>query len=494
MQEFVLSIDQGTTGTTALLIDVKTAQLVDKVNQEFTQVYPKPGWVEHNLQDIWKSVGHTISHVLQKNNVSGKQIRSIGITNQRETTCAFNKLGEPLANAIVWQDRRTSNYCDSKNISYQSLKNKTGLPLDPYFSGTKMNWLLANNDNVKRAADNSDLRLATIDSYLVYKLTGGDSFVTEASNASRTLLMDLDHCQWDSELLDFFDVDKSFLPEIRESFTEFGQTKGLDFLPDGIPINCILGDQQAALFGQAGYAQGALKCTYGTGAFILLNTGETKTYSQNGLLTTVAYKVNGKPIYALEGSCYIAGAAVQWLRDNLKIIESSPEVEALAKQVTNLGELEHLMFLPYFTGIGSPHWKAEAKGAILGLTRDTQRKHLAYACLEGMALSVNESIKALVQDSPNPVKEINVDGGASQNNLLMQMQANFSELNIIRPQIIETTAYGVALGALVGSGDLKFEDINALWKKDKQFDYQANESYYKNKKKKWDELLKKVYF
>ncbi len=492
MQKFILSIDQGTTGTTSLLINAQTLELVDKVNEEFPQIFPKPSWVEHDLNDIWKTVENTIKSVLTQNNIQPNQIKSIGITNQRETTCAYDSNGTPLANAIVWQDRRTSSYCDLKRDNYSTFQQTTGLPLDPYFSGTKMKWLLENNENVKKAALEKNLKLSTIDSFLLYKMTNGHSFSTEPSNASRTLLMDLDTCDWSEDLLTFFEIDKSFLPEIKESFTHFGKTKDLSFLPDDIPISCILGDQQAALFGQAGYKAGDLKCTYGTGAFILLNTGTEKVFSSNGLLTTVAYKKNGKACYALEGSCYIAGAAVQWLRDNLGLVDNSPAVENLANEVTDLSEMEHLMLLPFFSGIGSPHWKANAKGALVGITRDTNKKHIARACLDGMALSINDSIKVLIADSPKPVNEIRVDGGASQNNLLMQIQADFSQRKIIRPKVIETTAYGVALGSVVGLGEVELDKVNSLWKEDCSFTPVEN-SYCVDKQTKWDNLIKKLY-
>jgi glycerol kinase len=492
MSDFILSIDQGTTGTTSLLIDSKTLELVDKVNLEFPQIFPKPSWVEHNLNDIWSTVEKSVKKVLKKNNISPTQIKSIGITNQRETTCAFNKLGEPLANAIVWQDRRTSKFCEEYKSKYGTFQQTTGLPLDPYFSGSKMKWLLQNNENVQRAAKENNLCLSTIDSFLLYKMTGNQSFSTEPSNASRTLLMNLDSCDWDDDLLTFFEINKNFLPEIKESFTHFGSTKDLNFLPDGIPITCMLGDQQSALFGQAGYKAGDLKCTYGTGAFILLNTGSKKVYSSNGLLTTVAYKKNGKACYALEGSCYIAGAAVQWLRDNLNIVDDSPSVENLAKTVTDLGEMENLLFFPFFSGIGSPHWKAEAKGSIIGLTRDTNKKHIARACLDGMALSINDSISAIIADSPIKVDEIRVDGGASQNDLLMQIQADVSKRKIIRPKVIETTAYGVALGSVVGLGEVELEKIDSLWKEANSF-VPVENKYIEMKSKQWDEVIKKLY-
>lgn len=492
MKKYILAIDEGTTGSTALLIDSESFQLIDSVNREFKQHFPKPSWVEHNLTEIWEAIELTVAEVLKKNNITGDQVCSIGITNQRETTCAFDSKGAPLAKAIVWQDRRTNDFCQKVKKDYSPLRRKTGLPLDPYFSGTKMRWLLENDNKVKEAAKNNELHLSTIDSYILFKMTAGASFKTEASNASRTLLMDLDSCQWDSELCKFFNVDKKYLPEICDSFTEFGKTKGLSFLPDGIPISCILGDQQAALFGQAGFNAGDLKCTYGTGAFILLNTGEKKVFSEKGLLTTVAFKRDGKTVYALEGSCYIAGAAVQWLRDNLSLIESSPEVEKLASDVTNLDEMENLLFLPFFTGIGSPYWISDAKAAIVGITRDTSKKHIARACLEGMALAINDSIGEIVKNSPTEVLAIKVDGGASQNNLLLQFQANFSKMEIVRPKVIETTAYGVALGSLIGLGKVSFEDMENLWQEDKIFKNKSD-AYFEKKSTQWNKTMDKLY-
>lgn len=489
MKKFILSVDQGTTGTTSLLIDSESFEIVAKVNQEFSQIFPTPGHVEHNLNEIWDSVENTIESVLKKANIQAKQIISIGITNQRETTCAFDLEGNPLSNAIVWQDKRTANFCIENNDQYQKkLQKLTGLPLDPYFSATKMNWLLNNNENVKEAKDTNELRFGTIDTFLLYKMTNGKSFYTEASNASRTLLMDLDSCDWSSELLQFFGVDKNLLPKIQDSFSTFGSTSSMKSLPDGIPITCILGDQQAALFGQAGHRAGELKCTYGTGAFILLNTGKEKVYSSSGLLTTVAYKHKGAPIYALEGSSFIAGAAVQWLRDNLKITKSSSEIEPLANTASDLSELEELFFFPFFSGIGSPYWEPNVKGTIMGLTRGTENKHIARVCLEGIALAINDSIQALIKDFPNKVEEIKVDGGACANNLLMQLQSNFSQKTIIRPKVIETTAYGVALGALIGLDLLTFEKIDDVWKKDCSFE-PTNENYYSKKGTLWSQII-----
>lgn len=491
---YILSIDQGTTGTTAVLIDAKTMDFIDKVNREFTQIFPKPSWVEHNLNEIWESIEVTIKEVLKKNNIEPNQISSIGITNQRETTCAFNKQGTPLANAIVWQDRRTSEFCQSLKDKEDFVRKKTGLKIDSYFSGTKMNWLLSNNPKVKSALKSSDLLFGTIDSFILYKLSGATSHKTEASNASRTLLMDLETTSWCPELLDLFSVPKETLPEICDSFCEFGTTKGLSILPDGIPITGILGDQQSALFGQAGLSDGDLKCTYGTGAFMLLNTGTEIKESKHGLLTTVAYKENGTTYYALEGSTYICGAAVQWLRDNMKMVKTSSEIEELAKKVKDLDEMEHVMFLPFFTGIGSPHWSTDAKAAILGLTRDTGREHIARACLDGMALSINDLLQAMALDTGSEIETLKVDGGAVVNELLMNIQSTVSNVEIIRPKVIETTAYGAALASAIGAGIIDKDKIHDLWKRDTSFNGNENQrEHYTMKKKKWSKYIEALF-
>jgi glycerol kinase len=489
---FILAIDQGTTGSTALLMDALTLKVLDKEKCDYRQIYPKPGWVEHDLEDIWNSVGTAVGAILKRQKVDAKSIRGIGITNQRETTCAYDKNGKPLHHAIVWQDRRTSDYCEKNSVKYQEVcRKKTGLPLDPYFSGSKMRWFLDHVPEVKMAADKENLRLSTVDTFLVYRLTDKQSYVTEASNASRTMLMSLETFNWDASLLNFFGISKNFLPEIRESFTQFGVTKNCSFLPDGIPILSILGDQQAALFGQACVKVGDIKATYGTGAFLLLNTGEKIVESKTGLLTTAAYSFRGKKVYALEGAAYIAGAAVQWLRDNLKSINSSPEVEKLAREVTDLTQMEHVLFLPFFTGIGTPYWNSHAKAAIVGLTRDTHNGHIARACLEGVALSLNDSISSFKKDF-STLNDIRVDGGAAANDLLMQMQANFSEKKILRPECIDTTAFGVAVGCLVGKGEVSIEEMGRYWKLEKEFLPEKN-SYYPNKKNLWDNTIKRLY-
>lgn len=490
--KYLLAIDQGTTGTTALLIDAKTLKVIDKEKSDYRQIYPKPGWVEHDLNDIWESVSIAVGKVIERTKTDAKEIGAIGITNQRETTCAYDKKGKPLHHAIVWQDRRTAEYCEKNSTKYMEVcRKKTGLPLDPYFSGTKMRWMLDSVPAVKVAADRNDLCLSTVDTFLVYKLTNGKSYVTEPSNASRTMLMDLHTFNWDKDLLSFFDISRDYLPEIKESFTNFGETKNAGILPDGIPILSILGDQQAALFGQACVQPGDIKSTYGTGAFLLLNTGEKLIESTTGLLTTAAYSFRGKKIYALEGAAYIAGAAVQWLRDNLQAIDSSPEVSTLAASVKDLSQMEDVLFLPFFTGIGTPYWNPHAKAAIVGLTRGTDNSHIARACLEGIALSLNDSVSSFKKDFPQ-LNDIRVDGGAAANDILMQMQANFSQKTIVRPQVIDTTAFGVAIGCLVGRGDISIEDMGRYWKLEKEFRPQ-NDSYYSKKKTLWDNTIKRLY-
>jgi glycerol kinase len=495
---YILSIDQGTTGTTAVLVNASDFSLAGKVNHEYPQIYPQPGWVEHNLNDIWSTVSNTVKDVLTKNNVTADQIKAIGITNQRETTCAFTKSGSPLANAIVWQDRRTAEFCDELRNSglSEEVQTKTGLTIDPYFSGTKMRWLLKNNSEVQNAAQDNDLLFGTIDTFLLYKLTGNQSHKTDVSNASRTMLMDLQTTNWDDGMLDILKVSKEFLPEICESICNFGETKGLDFLPDGIPITGILGDQQSALFGQACFQEGEGKCTYGTGAFMLVNTGEEIKYSNNGLLTTVAYKYEGKTYYALEGSCYIAGACVQWLRDNLNFFSNSPEIESMANEVQSLNSTRDVLLLPFFTGLGSPYWKSDAKAALIGLTRDTGVNEISRGALEGIALSINDLINAMEQDFNKSIDSLKVDGGAVANDLLMNIQSSFSNLDVIRPKVIETTAFGAAMAAAIGSGMTTMSKVKELWKEDKVFLTKlSNEEseYYAHKQNLWTNYIKNNY-
>jgi glycerol kinase len=493
---YIIAIDQGTTGTTACLLDADKFEFIGKVNREYPQIYPKPSWVEHNLNDIWQTVEVTITELLKKFNVDVKKIISIGITNQRETTCAFNRQGTPLTNAIVWQDRRTHDFCAQLREQglTEKIKIKTGLKIDPYFSSTKMHWMLNNLSQVKDAQKKGDLLFGTIDTFLLYKLTGGTSYKTDASNASRTMLMNIQEGKWDDELLKIFGVDKSNLPSIENSFGRFGTTSKLAFLPDGIPITGILGDQQSALFGQAGFHKGEMKCTYGTGAFVVLNTGDKMIHSDSGLLTTIEYQHKNKICYALEGSSYIAGAAVQWVRDNLKLIGKSSEIETLARQIKNLDETANIMLFPFFTGIGSPHWNAEAKAALIGLTRDSGAPHIARATLEGIAFSINDLIRAFRKDTGLAIPELKVDGGAVENNLLMEIQASVSNTKIVRPKIIETTAFGAALAAAIGAEITDMDSLKNIWKKEKDFSSDSqSESYLKEKQKLWDKTLNSFY-
>jgi glycerol kinase len=485
----ILSLDQGTTGSTAALINAETLEFIGKANFEFPQIFPNSGWVEHNLHEIWESMEKAIEKALKDSNVSGNQIVGVGITNQRETTCSFRKNGEPLANAIVWQDRRTSDWCQSRKDKEEFINEKTGLPLDPYFSGSKMNWLLTNNDNVKKAAESDDLLFGTIDTYLIYKLSNQTSHTTDTTNASRTLLMNLKDLKWDDELLSFFEVNKNFLPEIKDSFGKFGTVQGHSVIPDGTPIHGVLGDQQAALYGQACFNKGEMKCTYGTGAFLVANTGNEIVRSKAGLLSTVAYSENGKATYALEGSSYIAGAAVQWLRDNLKFFESSPEVEEFANKADR-GRCEDLFLLPFFSGIGSPYWEPNAKAALIGMDRGTDRNEISLACLEGIALTISDITKAIEQDMGESIASLRVDGGAVQNNLLMQIQANFSKTKIMRPTVIETTAYGAALACIKGLGLLDESKITEKWSLNKDWNPESDLSYYETKRDKYTSYIK----
>lgn len=489
MKTYILALDQGTTSSTALLLDSKNFSVVAQASHEHPQFYPRPGWVEHDLDAIWASLFKSIGKVLQLAKIKGFQIDAIGITNQRETTCAFDREGKAMTRAIVWQDRRTTEYCERLNKNPSLVKKInlcTGLPTDPYFSATKMAWLLKNKPG--------KYLLGTIDSFLLFRLTGGKVFATDASNASRTLLYDLKKADWNDELLKLFGIHENRLPEVRDSFTFFGHTGKIPHLPEGIPITCILGDQQAALFGQGCVEKGEMKCTYGTGAFAMMNTGSEIIRSHHGLLTTVAYRYNNQNIFALEGSCFIAGAAVQWLRDNLKIIKSSAEIEALARQVKNPKLLENLFFLPFFSGLGSPYWRPEAKASICGMTRDTAATELAYACLEGIAFSVNDLLDSMQKDAHHRLKELKVDGGAVKNNLLLSLQASLSQTKVLRPKVIETTAFGAGLGAAVGLGQVELKRVAKLWKKENTFVPDKKLSlFYKNKKELWDSLIQKLY-
>ncbi len=494
MGKLILSIDQGTTSTTVMVVD-SNLRVVAKESQEILPIYPKYGWVEHDLEKIWTGTLKCIEQSVSKIDV--KEIAAIGITNQRETVGAWNRItGKPLHNAIVWQCRRTTERTDSlkkDSTLVEKVKKVTGLVIDPYFSGSKIEWLLKNVPEVEKKAKSGEAVFGNIDTYLLHRLSGGASFATDVSNASRTMLMDLCTLDWSQYFLELFGIPLQSLPKILPSAGEFGKTKGMGVLPDGIPICGILGDQQAALFGQLCLESGEAKCTYGTGAFLMCNTGEEIVYSKNGLLTTVAWKMFGKTNYALEGSAFVAGAAVQFLRDNLGIIQSSSEIETLAATVAP-EEMGDLVFVPALTGLGAPYWDANAKGMIYGLTRGTQRAHLARAALEGIALQNNDLFFAIAEDiAPKKLKSIKVDGGASANNLLVQLQADLAGISILRPQIVETTALGSALAAGLAAGVWKDQGaLKSAWKLEKEFSPLAKENEISFLKKKWKRAIRQV--
>ncbi len=470
MKKFILALDQGTTGSTVSLIDQK-GQIVAQCDQDFKQIYPHPAWVEHQPKDIWMSIEKNISKVISKARILKTQIAAIGITNQRETVVMWDKkTSKPLHNALVWQDRRTADYCEElKNKGYEELlKKKTGLVIDPYFSASKINWLLKNVKGAEERAAKGNIRVGTIDSFLVDRLTSGESHITDVSNASRTQLMNIQTCQWDDELLKIFSIPKNILPKIVSSSGKLAMTKGMKVLPDRIPIAGIAGDQQAALFGQNCLNEGESKCTFGTGSFLLMNTGEKQVSSKSGLLTTVAWRLadTEKPVYALEGGAFICGAAVQFLRDQLGFIKTAPEIETLAKKVKSSEGVE---FVPALTGLGAPYWDANARGIICGLTRGSTRAHIARATLEAMALQNAEILIAMQKDLGKDLKSVRVDGGASANNLLMQLQADYLGTEVIRPRNIESTSLGAAYLAGLGVDLWKIEDLKKIWKVSKNF-------------------------
>jgi glycerol kinase len=452
---YILAIDQGTTGTTALVMGLDGATLGRK-NCEFAQHFPKPGWVEHEPEEIWQSVLSAVAGALAASKIAGSEIAAIGLTNQRETTLLWDRYtGKAVQRAIVWQDRRTASRCaELKAAGHEPrVREVTGLVLDPYFSGTKLSWLLEQVPGARAAADAGKLAFGTIDSYLVWRLAGGAGarapHVTDVTNASRTLLMDLASRSWSEEMRTLLDVPSSVLPEIVPSAERVGSTRGVPGLPDGIPITGIAGDQHAALFGQACFQPGDAKCTYGTGAFLLINTGSRPIVSGSGLLSTLAWQIGQEPVYALEGSTFIAGAAVQWLRDGLGIIASAGEIEALARSVPST---DGVAFVPALSGLGAPYWDPDARGLISGITRGTTRAHLARATLEAIAFQVYDVISAMSADLAQPVTRMRVDGGASANDLLLQMQSDFGDLMVERPTELESTARGAAMLAGLGAG------------------------------------------
>ena len=465
---YILAFDQGTTSSRAIIFN-RNGEIEGTAQKEFEQIFPEPGWVEHDPSEIWSSQVGVAAEVLSRTGISSEDIEAIGITNQRETTVVWDRrTGEPVYNAIVWQDRRTSEMCDQlkDEVGIDLFQQKTGLIIDAYFSGTKVKWILDNVEGAREKAEAGHLAFGTIDSWLIWKLTRGEKHITDATNASRTLLYNIRDCEWDDELLDILDVPHSMLPEVRSCSEVYGHVHN-GVLTGDIPIAGIAGDQQAALFGQMCTESGMSKNTYGTGAFLLQHTGTEAVHSENQLLTTIAAEIDGEVTYALEGSIFIAGAVVQWLRDGLGIIDSAPEVEALARSVDDNGGV---YVVPAFSGLGAPHWDQYARGTIAGITRGVTDGHIARASLEGIAYQVVDVIEAMEADSGIETKELRVDGGAAANNMLLQFQSDILQVPVIRPEVTETTALGAAYlaGLAVGYWNSQ-EDIQKQWKEDRRF-------------------------
>jgi glycerol kinase len=445
----VLAIDQGTTSTRALVYD-QDGRCLGSAARELRQHYPRPGWVEHDPEEIWQSVAAVVPQALSQAGVTAAQLAAVGLTNQRETVVLWERAGgRPVARAIVWQDRRTGDFCRQHQADEPWLYERTGLVLDPYFSATKLRWLLEQEPALRPRAEAGELACGTVDSWLIWRLTGGRVHATDVTNASRTLLLDLRKVAWDEELCRYFGVPRALLPEVRPSAGDFGTTAGLDFLPDGLPLTGVAGDQQAALFGQRAFTAGEGKCTYGTGAFFLLHTGERPVASRHRLLTTLAASTGPRPQYALEGSVFVAGAAVQWLRDGLKLFEQAPAVEALAAESD---PEQPVLFVPGFVGLGAPHWVPEARGVLFGLTRGTTAADVSRATLEGVALQVADLIEAAGDDAGTPLRALRVDGGMARNAWFLQCQADLLGLPVLQSPQSESTGLGAALLAGLHAG------------------------------------------
>ena len=471
-KKYVLALDQGTTSSRAILFD-HAGKICGVAQKEFEQIFPKPGWVEHNANEIWLSILAVISEVLTNNDVSPKEVASIGITNQRETAVVWDKhTGKPIYNAIVWQSRQTVDICNELKAAghEQEFKDKTGLVVDAYFSGTKVKWILDHIEGSREKAAKGDILFGTIDTWVIWKLTGGKVHVTDYTNASRTLMYNIHELKWDEALLSYLDVPKAMLPEVKQSSEVYGNTVDYHFFGEEVPIAGIAGDQQAALFGQACFEVGMAKNTYGTGCFMLMNTGEKAFKSENGLLTTIAWGLDGKVEYALEGSIFVAGAAIQWIRDGLKIINNAKETEAMA---TSLASNDGVYLVPAFVGLGAPYWDSEVRGAIFGLTRGSGRDQIARAALESIAYQTVDVLTSMNKDSGIPVKALRVDGGAVANNFLVQFQSDLLGVPVDRPVVQETTALGAAYLAGLAVGFWKDKsEIAKQWAIDKKFEPQ----------------------
>lgn len=489
MPQYILSFDQGTTSSRAIIFN-REGSIITSAQKEFTQIFPQPGWVEHDANEIWSTQVGVAAEAVSKAGITIHDINAIGITNQRETTVVWNRLtGEPVYNAIVWQDRRTAAYCDSlKQQEYAPvIQQKTGLVIDAYFSGTKLKWILDNVQGIRAAAEKGEILFGTIDSWLLWKLTNGKVHATDVSNASRTMLYNIHSLQWDDELLQLLNIPANVLPEVRSSSEVYGYTQSI-LTAANIPVAGIAGDQQAALFGQMCTQPGMVKNTYGTGCFMLMNTGTQPVTSRNNLLTTIAWQINGVTHYALEGSVFIAGAVVQWLRDGLKIIRNSAEVETLAMEVS---QSDGVYIVPAFAGLGAPYWNQHARGTITGITRGSTSAHIARAALESIAYQSMDLIKAMQADSGITIKELRVDGGATANNLLMQFQSDILNTTVIRPQITETTALGAAYLAGLATGYYSsIDEISTQWQVDKKFTPAINENEREKLSKGWQQAIK----
>lgn len=489
MSKFILAFDQGTTSSRAIVFN-KEGNMVATAQKEFTQIFPQSGWVEHDANEIWSTQLGVATEAVLMAGITVQDIAAIGITNQRETTVVWDRAtGQPVYNAIVWQDRRTADYCDVlKKDGYASMiQSKTGLVTDAYFSGTKVKWILDNVEGARAKAENGELCFGTVDSWLLWKLTAGKVHATDVSNASRTIMYNIYEMQWDKELLQLLNIPESMLPQVRSSSEVYGYTENI-LTASNIPVSGIAGDQQAALFGQMCTQPGMVKNTYGTGCFMLMNTGEKPVASKNNLLTTIAWKVNGKVHYALEGSVFIGGAVVQWLRDGLKIIQSSGDVEKLAAEAADNGGV---YFVPAFTGLGAPYWNPHARGIIVGLSRGSSNAHIARAAVESIAFQSMDLLKAMEADAGIPIAELRVDGGATINNNLMQFQADILNTSVVRPQVTETTALGAAYlaGLAVGFWS-SMEEIQQNWQKNRVFVSDMNNETRQAHQRNWQKAIR----
>jgi glycerol kinase len=488
MEDYILALDQGTTSSRAIVFDHK-GQIKSVAQKEFKQIFPQSGWVEHDPNEIWSTQASVAAEATVKMGINGTNLKAIGITNQRETTIVWDRnTGEPVYNAIVWQDRRTAAFCDKlKQDGHEDMiRSKTGLVIDAYFSGSKIRWILDNVEGARARAEKGELAFGTVDSWLVWKFTRGHVHITDVTNACRTMLFNIQTQEWDDELIALLDIPKSMLPEVKQSSEVYGETATTIFASK-VPIAGIAGDQHAALFGQMCIEKAMVKNTYGTGCFMLMNIGDQFIESKNNLLTTIAWKINGKIQYAFEGSIFIGGAVVQWLRDGLGIIKTSADVEKLALAVD---DTQGVYFVPAFAGLGAPYWKPDVRGTIVGLSRGTTASHIARAALESIAYQTMDVLKAMEADSGMEIKELRVDGGATANDLLMQFQSNLLNCKVIRPNVVETTALGAAYLAGLAVGYWKnVEEIQQLWKSEKEFTPEADLSEIKKGVKGWEKAI-----